>query len=186
MQTDILERRLSEPHVEPLMALIALWRARGLDVPNVDPNDGGVFAKVLFLLESPGPQVVRSGFISRENRDDSARNMSKALNEAGFTRAETLLWNVVPYCVSSSDRNRNASLAQIRMAAPDTNAFIDLLAELRAVVLCGRRAQYAESYLSIRVRTFRTYHPGARAYRRQEYRKHLHDTLAAVRAYISN
>lgn len=139
-----------------------------------------------FFWSPPGPQVVRSGFISRENSDPSARNMTRALDEAGFTRAETLLWNVVPYCVSSPDRNRNASLAQIRTAAPDTNAFIDLLPELRAVVLCGRLAQYAERFLSIRVKAFRTYHPGTRAYRRQEYRKHLHDTLATVRAYISN
>lgn len=184
--TDPREHRLSEPHVAPLMTLISCWRARGLDVPNVDPNDGGVFAKALFLLESPGPRAVGTGYISRDNPDPSARNMMKALDSAGFTRAETLLWNVVPYCVSTSDRNRNASPTQIRMAAPETNAFIDLLPELRAVVFCGRRAQVAERYLTIRMKSFRTFHPGAMAYNRPVYRKHLHDTFAAVRAQISD
>lgn len=72
-----------------------------------------------------------------------------------------------------------------RMAAPDTDAFINLLAELRAIVFCGRRAQYAERFLSIPVKTFRTSHPGAMAYNRPKYRKDLHDTLASVHAYIS-
>lgn len=69
----------------------------------------------------------------------------------------------------------------VLLAAP----FINLLAELRAIVFCGRRAQYAERFLSIPVKTFRTSHPGAMAYNRPKYRKDLHDTLASVHAYIS-
>jgi hypothetical protein len=38
---DTREDRLNDPHVRPLMDLVRDLRNRGLDVPNVDPNDGG-------------------------------------------------------------------------------------------------------------------------------------------------
>jgi uracil-DNA glycosylase len=181
---DSRESRLSEPHVAPLMSLITGWRGEGLDVPNVDPNDGGIFAKALFLLESPGPRAVGTGFISRDNPDPSARNMTTALAGSGFTRADTILWNVVPYCVSTPGQNRNASPAQVRAAAPYTQRFIDLLMNLKVVVFCGKRAQLAERYLSVGVPTLLTYHPGAMAYNRPHCREHLHATFAAAHALI--
>ncbi len=177
---------LWEPHVQPLTALIESWRSRGLDVPNVDPNDGGVFAKALFLLESPGPRAVGTRFISRDNPDPSACNMGKVLDAAGFVRSDVLLWNVVPHSVSTVDRNKNASLSQIRLAARDTQDFLNLLPELRAVTFCGRLAQRAERHLSIKAQTFRTFHPGARAYNRLAFRDHMHETFKAVNSLISN
>jgi hypothetical protein len=178
--------RLSEAHVRPLMALIESWRLRGLDVPNVDPNDGGLFAKALFLLESPGPRAVGTRFISRDNPDPSARNFGKVLDAIGFLRADVLLWNVVPYSISTADRNQNATISQVRLAAKDTQGFLNLLPELRAVTFCGRRAQVAERYLSIKARTFRTFHPGAMAYNRPILREHIHATFKAVYDHISN
>jgi hypothetical protein len=47
--------RLEEPHVAPVMTLIEEMRSRGLSVPNIDPADGGTRARILCLLESPGP-----------------------------------------------------------------------------------------------------------------------------------
>jgi hypothetical protein len=181
---DPRESRLLEPHVRPLTELILSWRARGLDVPNIDPDDGGVLASALFLLESPGPRAVGTGFISRDNPDPSARNTTAALAEAGFIRKDTVLWNVVPYCVSTVEENHNASIAQIRAAAPYTQQFIDLLADLTAVVFCGKRAQAAERYLSIRARVFRTFHPGAMAYNHPHLREHLRQTFAEASALV--
>src|SRR3954467_6736236 len=86
-------QRLEEPHVAPLADFIRGLRTRGLDVPNIDPNDGGTEAQVLFLLESPGPKAVGSAFISRDNPDPSARNMGRAIELAGLSRQETVLWN---------------------------------------------------------------------------------------------
>jgi hypothetical protein len=180
---DPRESRLLEPHVRPLTELILSWRARGLDVPNIDPDDGGVLARALFLLESPGPRAVGTGFISRDNPDPSARNMTAALAGAGFDRVDTVLWNVVPYCVSSVEANRNASREQIRAAAPLTQQFVDLLPALKVVVFCGRRAQIAEQFLSIRVPTLRTFHPGAMAYNHRRLREHLQWTFAEARRY---
>jgi uracil-DNA glycosylase len=146
---DPRDLRLTEPHIHPLMTLVDGLRARGLNVPNFDPNDGGINAKALFLLESPGPRAVVSGYVSRDNPDPSARNLGKALDYAGFKRSDVTIWNVVPYCVSSIDQNRNASTQQIIASAPDTQAFINLMPQLRVIVFCGRRAAKAKPQLRL-------------------------------------
>jgi hypothetical protein len=176
--------RMNEPHVRPLMTLIEGWRMEGFDVPSVDPNDAGVGARALFLLESPGPRAVGTGFISRDNPDPSARNMGKSLDLAGFARSDVLLWNVVPYCVSTIERNKNASSKQIRSAIPYTQAFIDRLPNLSVVVFCGRRAQLAASHLAFTAEHFATFHPGAMAYNRARCREHINETFARASARI--
>jgi hypothetical protein len=184
---DEREGRLSEPHVAPLMTLVREWREREqLDVPNVDPNDGGVNARMLVLLESPGPRAVGTGFVSRDNPDPSARNIARLLDSAGFARSEVLIWNVVPFCVSTVDRNRNASRSQIVAALPRTRAFIERLRDLRVIVLAGRRAQIVRPLLRTpeRVVCIETFHPGAMAYNRAELRAHMHGAFARARACI--
>jgi hypothetical protein len=102
---------LNRPHVKPLMDLVQAIRSRPTSVPNVDPLDGGTKATALFLLESPGPKAVGSQFISRNNPDPSAKNMCETLSKAGLKREETVLWNVVPYCISTVARNGKPSRA---------------------------------------------------------------------------
>ena len=182
---DTREVRLSEPHVAPLMALVREWREREhLEVPNVDPNDGGVDARMLVLLEISGPRAVGTGFVSRDNPDPSARNIGRLLDGAGFARSEVLLWNVVPFCVSTVDRNRNASRAQIVGAVPKTRAFIDRVRDLRVIVFAGRRAQMARPLLRVPegVICIDTFHPGAMANNRAELRAHMHAAFARARA----
>ena len=182
---DPREDRLAEPHVRPLMALVHGLRARGLEVPNVDPNDGGANATALFLLESPGPRAVTSYFVSRDNPDPSAKNLSVELDIAGFARAEVLLWNVVPHCVSTKEQNRNASPAQVREAIPDTQAFLDCLPALRVVVFCGRRAQRAQQLLRLRdtVTALSTFHPGAMSYNHLRCREDIRATFKQAREW---
>jgi hypothetical protein len=87
---DPREAQLHDPHVLPLMNVVRDLRAQGLIVPNVDPNDGGVNARVLVLLETPGPKAVASGFVSRDNPDPTARNLGLVLDEAGLFGKATL------------------------------------------------------------------------------------------------
>ena len=51
--------------------------------PNFDPNDGGINAKILFLFEKPGrktdPSYGGSGYISLDNKDETARATKKFL-----------------------------------------------------------------------------------------------------------
>lgn len=74
---DYRDKLLAEPHIIPLMDLVYSLNARGFATPNVDPNDGGVNARALFLLESPGPRAVGTGYISQDNPDASAANCAK-------------------------------------------------------------------------------------------------------------
>ena len=90
--------------------------------------------------------------------------MGTLLDRAGIGRGEVVLWNVVP-CISTVDRNRNASLRNIIDAALDTQSFIASLSRLEAIVYCGRKAQCAIKLVEVPswVRTFTTFHPGAMA-----------------------
>jgi hypothetical protein len=59
---------VGEPHVSPLEALRAGWAADGRTWPHVDPADGGVDARVLLLLETPGPALAGARLVSMDNR----------------------------------------------------------------------------------------------------------------------
>ena len=102
------QARIRDSHVKALNALADDLRSNRLpnlasdvtyDVPYFDPCDGGVGARVLFLFEKPGRRAANdggSGFISRDNNDETARATKRFLDEAGFAREETILWNVIP------------------------------------------------------------------------------------------
>lgn len=159
-------------------------RARGLDTPNVDPDDGGVNARMLILLETAGPKAVGTGFISCDNPDPSARNLTKVLAAARLARSEIVIWNVVPQFISTADKNKNVTAAQIREAAPDLQAFVDALPYLEVVMFCGRSAQRSRVLFPPRVKVLRTFHPGAMAYNRARLRAHLHATAAEAKSLL--
>ena len=173
---DPREAQLADAHVLPLMNVVRDLRAQGLIVPNVDPNDGGVNARVLVLLETPGPKAVASGFVSRDNPDPTARNLGLVLDDVGLLRSDVVIWNVVPCCLSTADKNRNASLAEIREALPALQAFVDQLPKLVVVVFCGRSAQrvVGQVLLPSHVRTLKTFHTGTKSYRRLRCRADIH------------
>jgi hypothetical protein len=187
MLMDPRESRLDEPHVQPLMALVRGLRSRHPDgVPNVDPTDGGIRARALFLLETPGPCAVGSGFVSRDNSDDSAKNLGRALDGAGLQRSDVIIWNVVPYYVSCVYKNRKVTSAQIIDAIADTQAFIDALGNLRVVVFCGRKAQSALSRLILpdRTKPLLTWRPSARSYSHPKRQRDIHAKFAEARRLI--
>lgn len=137
---------LSQPHIAPLAAYVQrLRQAEGHAgrVPDFDPLDGGVLAECLFLLEAPGARAVSSGFISRNNPDETAKNFFLLNQEAGLVRARTVTWNVVPWYVGSGERIRAVTEADIRASSPHLKELLGLLPALRAVVLVGRKAQRA-------------------------------------------
>jgi len=147
-----------------------------------------VNAQVLILLETPGPKAVASRFVSRDNPDPSARNLGRVLDDARLTRADVVLWNVVPQCVSTTEQNRNACVADIRDALPALQAFIDQLSKLAVVVFCGRSAQRASNHIDLPsgVQVLRTFHPGAMAYNHPAYRADIHATFERARRLIAS
>src|SRR5438874_12179802 len=67
-----------------------LWRSCAAvgpqaSIPDFDPWDGGVHAQVLFLLEAPGSKAVDSGFVSRNNPDETAKNFFELNRDCGYS-----------------------------------------------------------------------------------------------------
>jgi len=142
-RTQRLDRR-HEPHVNELTVLVDRIRRErrcGDAVPYFDPADGGVQAECLFVLEAPGRKAVGSGFISRDNPDESAKNWLELNAEAGVPRGRTAICNIVPWYIGSGGRIRPANSTDIGEGWPYLLQLLDMLPRLRVVVLVGRRAQ---------------------------------------------
>lgn len=143
--------QLSQPHVAPLTAFVsALRTAAGPEaaVPDFDPWDGGIHADVLYLLEAPGPKAVASGFILRNNPDESAKNFFEMNAAAGIARTRTVIWNIVPWYIGTGARIRAATTTDIEAGIPALVRLLALLPRLRAVVLLGAKAARAEDVVS--------------------------------------
>ena len=123
-------------------------RIGGRAVPHFDPLDGGVGARLLILMETPsaGPSPLR--FVSRDNATPTARNLARFLSDAGLARADTLLWNVVPWIVHAPGaRNRPVRVGEVREGLELLPPLLALLPHLAVVVLAGRPAGAAEPLL---------------------------------------
>ena len=110
-------RRAHDPHVRPLNELVERWRQEGHQIPYADPDSGGVHSMILFLHESPGPRASAahgSGVVSTDNNDPSAERFWRLSHEAGLPRDGYISWNAVPWYVSATARNVNATDADGR------------------------------------------------------------------------
>ncbi|TXM74476.1 uracil-DNA glycosylase [Methylobacterium sp. WL12] len=132
-------------HGAPLRVLAARIAAEfGAPVPDPDPLDGGVRARLLLLLETPGPAIERTGFVSRDNRTGTAANLFRFLAEADIARADTLIWNAIPFVIHAEGAlNRAPRRSEIKAAAPCLAPLIALLPDVAVVVLAGRVAGMA-------------------------------------------
>lgn len=156
--------QLQEPHVKPLTAFVETLRSEvGCPlIPYFDPWDGGINAECLFLLEAPGGNAVASGFISRNNNDETAKNFFILNREAGLPRERTITWNIIPWYIGTETKIRAANNKDIADGIPHLLSLLKLLPKLRVVVLLGRKAEQAESYFSSmkpEMKIFRSPHP---------------------------
>lgn len=140
--------RLNEPHVAPLNAWVRdLSERLGPEaiVPFFDPGDGGVTARILWLLEAPGPKATTqrggSGMISCNNNDQTAENTWRTREEAGVSRSLVVHWNVIPAYLGSDTKIRAADASDIAAAGPLLEELLGLLPELQVVILGGGAAQ---------------------------------------------
>jgi len=138
---------LTQPHVESLVCFVERMReAKGpsYKVPDFDPLDGGINAQVLFLLEAPGPKAVSSGFVSRNNPDETAKNFFLLNEKAGIDRRRTMIWNAVPWYIGSGTKVRPAKRDDVREADEWLKALLATLQQLQIVVFVGQKAMYAQ------------------------------------------
>ena len=146
-----LEARLEQldaTHVAPLNAWVASLRDRlgpAAIVPYFDPRDAGVDARILWLLEAPGPRATRerggSGIVSCNNNDGTAANTWTTRHEAGVPRSMVVHWNAIPYYLGSDTRIRAHNTADVASAGPLLAELLELLPRIRAVILGGKAAQ---------------------------------------------
>lgn len=145
MVPDAEDRRalLTLAHVAPLED----WRSNlacEREVPHIDPHDGGTDARLLILLETPGPGDAPVRFVSRDNPGGTQRNLARFLDEAGIARRDMLLWNCVPWIVHARGaRNRPLRRAEIHEGLETLPGLLALLPHLTTVVLAGRVAREA-------------------------------------------
>ncbi len=181
---------LTLPHMKPLTDYLFSVRAKcGQDhhIPDFDPCDGGIQARTLFLLEAPGPQADRSGFVSRNNPDPTAENLWHLMQDAGIPRQDTLIWNICPWYVGENGHILPVSAKDIQEAMPYLRELLNLLPHLQKIVLVGKRAQSAEPFIRsiTSLPIMGTYHMSALVFNRWSDKKmKTQEDFAAIAQFL--
>ena len=94
--------QLRIPRIAPITDLVeALRQQRPYDVPYVAPMYGGVEARLLTVVTSPGRQTRAApggtGFLCIENPDRAAATVKRLMSEADIGPREMTPWNACPW-----------------------------------------------------------------------------------------
>jgi hypothetical protein len=181
-------------HIQPVLRYAADLVARrslrqpDIQVPDFDPADAGIDARVLLVFESPGDKTVSSGFISVDNDDESAKAVWEARNDEGMQDG-VAAWNIVPWYLGAG--NLAPTQEDVRQGAMEFRALLPLFERLEAIVLCGRGAQAGwkrsvEPYLDAKSLTvIETWNPAPRTFaqkgKRDEFGRAMHRAAAFAR-----
>lgn len=147
---EVARRRagLDLPRIAALRPLLDAIRARHGDTPDPDPLDGGAEARLLVLLETPGPRIRRTGLVSRDNPAETSANLFRALRAAAIARRDTLIWNAVPWIIHPDGaRNRAPNRAELAAGLGWVEPLVASLPRLAVAVLAGRVARDAAPVL---------------------------------------
>jgi uracil-DNA glycosylase family 4 len=186
------KRLLNAPYMKPLTEFVeALRREKGRQygIPNFDPCDGGIAAKVLIVAEAPGPKAIASGFVSRNNDDQTAQNTARILGNSGLKREDTIIWNIIPWYLGTGEKIRQPKPEEIEEGLDYLLKLIGLLENLRAVVLIGAKAKQVSNRISSdpRIRVFMASHPSPQNLNtRPEAEKQITKVFSEVKDYLNN
>jgi uracil-DNA glycosylase len=163
--------RLWEPHVAPVNALVErIIEAGKGDVPFIDPDSGGVDARVLLLLEAPARAAAHgSGMLSADNDDATAAHVWEAYRASGLPREWGVHWNAVPWYVGRQEKIRAVTACEVVEGRTWLEALLDLLPHLRVVLTLGVPARKAVAPLVPQLEArglavMSTWHPSPRNY----------------------
>jgi uracil-DNA glycosylase len=131
------------------------------EVPDFDPLNGNENARILFVLEAPGAKAVKTGYISYDNPDQSARNFRDQLRKAGIDRSEIAIWNIVPWYLGDGKKIRAAGVSDVLKGLNYLYDLIRILQKLEFIVLVGGAARRAHTFLShkVNIRILGCHHP---------------------------
>lgn len=189
------------PHVEPINRLVDELGSTGdgPTPPYVAPMYRGVAAPILAVLRDPGPKAggaQGSGFLSVENDDQTAERQCAFFSDAGIAAADVVPWNAYPWYI-----NAKPNRTQLAAGVEPLRRLIDLLPELRVVLVLGKDAQagwtlferaHGRLLTARGIRALHTYHPSRQALwspdpaertrREDDIRRTLQDVAALVAA----
>lgn len=172
-----LHRRRYDPHVRPVNELVDALRAEHEDafIPYVAPTYGGTNARMLALLQDPGPKTRPdrrdgSDMLCIENADPTAERYKALLAANGIDVCDIQAWNAFPWRPTTIERRGHRTLAptdEDMIHATDALArLVELLPRLRVVLLHGVQAksawprlQQAYPELASGVRAVDSWHP---------------------------
>lgn len=189
-----LYRRRYDPSVRPINEYVdELRTARHVSIPYVAPTYGGVNARLLTLMQDPGPKTDLanrdgSGMICLENADLSAARQKFFLDKAGVDISEIVSWNAYPW-----PKPHPQTTQSDREAAEALRDFLTLTPHLAMVILNGTVAKRIWSVLTAldptctaQIRPYPTFHTSERAVnpaeRSDEYIEWVHADLSNVYA----
>ncbi len=182
---------LGNPHIKPLTDYVTALRAslsEQYHIPNFGPCDGGIQARVLFLLEAPGPKAIASGFVSSNNPDPTANNLWNLIHNAGIARADTLIWNIVPWYVGENGHIKPAPREDIQQALSSLKNLLFLLPSLQLIVLVGGKARSAKAQIQLltTLSIKHTYHMSARVFNTSlERKKQTEEDFRSIAAFLN-
>lgn len=131
---------LTKEHIAPLAKFAESLRGGEMgEIPDFDPWDGGTRARALFLFEKPSSKAAASGFISRNNDDQTAENTFKFMVKADVPRKKVCIWNVVP----GWNGTTKVKAAELNAGVHALSELFPLLPRLKIVVLVGKKAARA-------------------------------------------
>ena len=81
--------------------------------------------------------------MSRNNPDQTAKNLLELMESASLPRTSTLFWNVVPWYLGEDDasRIRPANTTDVQEGLLYLRILIGMLTHLKVIVLCGKKPQ---------------------------------------------
>ena len=139
--------RIRESHVAPLNGLVDdIAHARGIPrchVPYVDPDSGGINARVMVMLDNPSTKAeaaTGSGLLSLDNNDRTARNMREAYARHGVRLTGVVPWNAVPFPITGL-KNGGSTPAERAEGAVYIRDFVRCCKDLEFVLLLGTAAR---------------------------------------------
>ncbi|MEO0439166.1 MAG: hypothetical protein AAF098_19995 [Pseudomonadota bacterium] len=124
-------------------------------IPRFEPKNGNECARLLLLLERPGPgsvgtpQTGGSGVISQFNEDVTARMLRAQLELADIAPADLCITNIVPHVRSARARvsDEQVNQAEIEMGFTRLLEVVDAIAPLQNIVLFGNKAKLVKNRL---------------------------------------
>jgi len=134
--------QLHIPRIAPITDLVdALRRRRPYDVPYVAPMYGGVKARLLMVVASPGRETRAApggtGFLCIENPDRAAATVKRLMSEADIDPLVMMPWNACPWFTDGP----SPSPAELEAGVEPWVQLIRLLPDLRVLMLMGGDAQ---------------------------------------------